>query len=80
MGRCGRSTIGDYKNMNNSYHAIYNLKDFVCFNERLCLNNEQDVVDPSSSSDSSTVNHDDNLSKEELRIMKQHVRRCSDIF
>ena len=71
MGRCGRSITGEYKDITNCYHVIYNLKDFVYLNERLYLSNEEDIVENALSSDSATDNGEEILSKEEERDIQQ---------
>ena len=71
MGRCGRKTTGEHKDITNCFHVICNMKDFVCLNERLCLSDDDDIGDNELSSDSCTDDEDEILSKEEEREMQQ---------
>ena len=80
MGRCGRSTTRKHKDVTNVYHFVWNLKEFVCLNERLCLSNEEDIVENALSSDSVTNNGEDILSKEEERETQQESMLTSAQF
>ena len=54
MGRCGRKITQDDSNAMNTYHVIYNLRDFVYLNETLFK------IDNNSMNGNNNINHNYN--------------------
>ena len=71
MGRCGRKLTGEYMTIENCYHVLYNLRDFVYLNERLFLSDEDEIENEEENNDECSASTNDIISIDEERKMQQ---------
>jgi hypothetical protein len=83
MGRCGRSTQGEYEMIHNEYHLMFNLKEFVYLNERLFYEDDSNktAAEHELEQQSGENNNVCILSRDEERLMmQQHLLTCAKLM